>query len=401
MTILVFVVLLKFFKILKCGQLDTNQTLEQNLFNTLMSGYNKNIRPTVRVQVNMTVSLKHIVSLDEKNQVLLTSSYISQEWYDPRLTWSVNVNNTNIMMIPVKSLWIPDTMVLNTADSDGYLKYSDFSLATVQSDGHVFVIVPASATRTRCDLDIDLFPYDKQTCDIILTSWSYGTNRNDYALNNALDFKDFIENQIWVLSNYSMYTETDTDRNPFEETQNKIIVIRLDLSRKPLYYMISGVFPCIVLNIVSILAFLFPYAQQVTLGMTMLLTYGIYAIRVSSDLPIQSDYLPTISIYYITSLLLTVIAMIWFFYFNHLQTQNSIPSCLLKVAIFLRNIFGKRRKIETKLKQPVVAKTLDVENRKKIEKSEFDMNLSMINMFFLFVYATLLLITLLAIWLSI
>ena len=160
---------------------------------------------------------------------------------------------------------------------------------------------------------------------------------NIYTINNsALNLTDYIENQIWILSNNTIYTDIDNDRNPYEDSQNKIIVVQLDMSRKPLYYMINWVLPCIVLNIISILSFMFPYAQQIALSMSLFLTYGIYGLRVGSDLPIQSDYLPTISVYYIASLLFAVLEMFWFYFFNRMLTSNSIPIFLKKLVTILK-----------------------------------------------------------------
>ena len=343
-------VFIYFFKLINCSQLDSFQTQEEKLITNLTTIYNKYVRPAAVVTINLTIELKQIISLDEKNQILLTSNYISQEWVDARLSWrSSDFNQTDLIMIPIKFLWIPDTMVLNTADTDGYLKYSDYSLATVQSDGRVFVTVPATATRTRCNLDIDFFPFDAHSCKIILTSWAYGMNRNIYTINNsALNLTDYIENQIWILSNNTIYTDIENDRNPYEDSQNKIIVVQLDMSRKPLYYMINWVLPCIVLNIISILSFMFPYAQQIALSMSLFLTYGIYGLRVGSDLPIQSDYLPTISVYYIASLLFAVLEMFWFYFFNRMQTSNSIPIFLKKLVTILKKCSEKPTKITPK-----------------------------------------------------
>jgi hypothetical protein len=415
-------IFLNYLNMVKCSQLNSFQTVESSLLNNLTANYNKKVRPSEVVTINFSIELKQIISLDEKNQILLTSNYISQEWFDSRLTWnSSDFNKINLLMIPVKDLWIPDTIILNTADADGYLKYSDYSLATVQSDGRIFVIVPATSTRTRCNLDIDFFPFDTHSCKIILTSWAYGMNRNVYVLNDsALNLMDFITNQLWVLKSSKIYADIDHDRNPFEISQNKIIVVQLDLSRKSLYYMINGVMPCLFLNIISILCFMFPFAQQITLSMSIFLTYGIYSIRVSSDLPVQSDYLPTISIYYISSILFTVISVFWFYYFNLMQTSNSIPKFFKNFVRALKKLSQKLDKKKPKIQNKVEIVDLEREKENKNEDQkiqttvESDKNktcddkeelveknaLNTINISALFLYAVLMLITNLAIWFS-
>ena len=121
----------------------------------------------------MTASIKQVVSIDEKQQIMTSSLFISQTWYDDRLSWTPNAsNNIEVVMLPVKSLWIPDTMVLNSADANAYLTVSDYSFASVDYDGLVYMILPALTIRTRSHFFVRKFPFDKQICSINLTSWS-------------------------------------------------------------------------------------------------------------------------------------------------------------------------------------------------------------------------------------
>ncbi|CAF4560811.1 unnamed protein product, partial [Rotaria magnacalcarata] len=41
-------------------------------------------------------------------------------------------------MLPVKNVWIPDTMILNSADPSGYFTLSDYSYAGVYYIGDVY-----------------------------------------------------------------------------------------------------------------------------------------------------------------------------------------------------------------------------------------------------------------------
>ena len=52
----------------------------------------------------------------------------------------------------------------------------------------------------------------------------------------------------------------------------------------------------------------------------------------SNYLPIQSTYFPLVSIYFITSICLTAISLIWFYFANKFVTSNDLPSALKKVG---------------------------------------------------------------------
>ena len=108
-------------------------------------------------------------------------------------------------------------------------------------------------------------------------------------------------------------------------------------------------FPCFVLNFITLLAFLFPYTQQLMLSLPTFLTYAVYALRVGNELPVQSDFVPSITIYYTASIILTFISMLWFYYFNKIQASERIPFFLHKVVKWIRKCWAKITRSETSL----------------------------------------------------
>jgi hypothetical protein len=251
-----------------CGTLPASQLAEQTLITSLLKGYNKNIRPDDQVSVDITASLQQIVNMDEKQQIMTSSSFISQTWYDDRLSWTPNAsNNIEVVMLPVKSLWIPDTMVLNSADGNGYLTVSDYSLASVDYTGQVYMILPALTIRTRCEVFVRKFPFDKQVCSINLTSWSQGSNRIIYTENGSLDFDTsaYSEHALWKLDRTDIIIIEAEDRAPFEYTENAVISLQLYLQRKPLFFIMNGIFACWILNFVTLLSYALPFASQISL----------------------------------------------------------------------------------------------------------------------------------------
>ncbi|CAF1352425.1 unnamed protein product [Rotaria sp. Silwood1] len=256
------------FYFCNCGTLSTSQLAEQTLITTLLNGYNKNIRPNDQVSVDITASLQQIVAIDEKQQIMTSSLFISQTWFDDRLSWTPNAsNNIEVVMLLVKNLWIPDTMILNSADANGYLTVSDYSLTSVYYTGQVYMILPALTIRTRCNFFVQKFPFDKQICSINLTSWSQGYNRIIYTENRSLviDTSGYSEHPLWKLNGTDLVVIEAADRAPFEDTYNAIISIQLYLERKPLFFMMNGIFACLILNFVTLLSYALPFAPQIGL----------------------------------------------------------------------------------------------------------------------------------------
>ena len=258
------------FCVSDCGSLPPGQLDEEMLINRLLAGYNKNIRPNDQVSIDITAKLQQIVAIDERQQIMTSSSFIAQSWLDERLSWALNASNTSIsvVMLPVKSLWIPDTMILNSADANGYLTVSDYSLASVAFTGQVYMILPALTIKTKCTLYVWKFPFDQQVCSINVTSWSQGINRIAYTEDNSvvIDINDYNEHPLWKLDRTDMIVIEASDRTPFEYTYNNVICIQLFLQRKSLFFMMNGIFACLILNCVTLLSYALPFVIQINLS---------------------------------------------------------------------------------------------------------------------------------------
>jgi len=266
LTCTIFIYYLFYFN--DCGTLPASQLAEQTLITTLLTGYNKNIRPDDQVSVDITASIQQIVSIDEKQQIMTSSSFISQTWFDERLSWTLSSNNSiKVVMLPVKSLWIPDTLILNSADTNAYFTINDYSLASVYYTGQVYMILPALAIKTRCYMYVRNFPFDRQVCTINLTSWSQGSNRILYTetSDSVLDLSEYTQHPVWYLNDTDIILMEAEDRVPYEYSTNDIISIQLYLHRKPAFFIVNGIYACWILNCVTLLAYALPFGTQISL----------------------------------------------------------------------------------------------------------------------------------------
>ena len=267
---LVFFIITGYFLLIGCsaGTLPASQQAEQTLMTSLLTNYNKNIRPDDIVYVWMTASIQQIISIDDKQQVMTSSLFITQIWQDERLSWTLSSNNTiEFLMFQVKSIWIPDTFILNSADSTGYLTVNDYSYVSVNSYGLVGMVLPALTVKTRCNILAQKFPFDQQVCSINLTSWAPGLNRIAYdeEKNTVIDISQYSEHPLWELKNADIVIYHAEDRAPLEETDNTVFSIQLTIRRKALYFIMNGIFACLVLNCVTLLAYTLSFGTQVGL----------------------------------------------------------------------------------------------------------------------------------------
>ena len=81
--------------------------VETKLLDDLFKNYSSSVMPPLPVEAKFKLYFKQIVSLDEKNEILTTSSNLFAAWYDPRLRWEpAQHSNISFTLIQAKKLWL-------------------------------------------------------------------------------------------------------------------------------------------------------------------------------------------------------------------------------------------------------------------------------------------------------
>ncbi len=240
---------------------------EENIITNITKTYKKVIRPTSKLQISIKLSIKQISAIDEKAQLMTSAAYFSATWKDSRLEWDPALyGGTSEILISSSSLWMPDFYQINSANSNGYVTIASSSLAYVDSEGIVYVVFYLSQSKTRCKLSIKYFPFDTQTCSIIIGSWMIDTDSLDFLSDESkIDSTGYIQHPVWELKQINVNSVISSDRYFSFSKDIKTEDISFDflLTRRPLYFMINNIFPCLILNVVVILLFTLPFNAQV------------------------------------------------------------------------------------------------------------------------------------------
>ena len=183
-------------------------------------------------------------------------------------------------------------MVACSADdfTAGYMKAN----AMVSSDGTVFWSPPARLTSS-CKVDITYFPFDEQLCSLKFGSWSYDQAQVDLVNKTAsIALENYVTNGEWLLR------DTFIVRNeivyPISTAVYPDVTVHFIIHRRILYYILNIIFPCLWLNMLSLLSFcLQPDAgEKITLGITVLLSYSVFMLLVAENMPQTSEFVPLI-----------------------------------------------------------------------------------------------------------
>ena len=165
--IVLFVFAVKNFA--NAGSSNSENKEEYEIFTQIITAknYSSKVRPADTVGISISLSLKQIVSIDEKNQIMTSSSILQLWWEDSRLTWDPsNYSNVSEILVPISTLWVPDFFVINTADTNGFIPIQSQSLALVDNDGWVYMVFSLTNLKTRCSINIKTFPFDTQSCSV-------------------------------------------------------------------------------------------------------------------------------------------------------------------------------------------------------------------------------------------
>ena len=138
--------------------------------------------------------------------------------------------------------------------------------AIIGSDGSV-EWMPPGIFRTKCTIDIKLFPFDWQNCSLIFRPYYYDKDEVILQAKDSttiIDFNYYQRNGEWdlVFCPAIASEESSLDDN-FSQVEFVLI-----FKRKPLFYIITYVVPCVLITMLSIGTFVIPSAssQKIHLG---------------------------------------------------------------------------------------------------------------------------------------
>jgi len=116
---------------------------------------------------------------------------------------------------------------------------------------------------------------------------------------------------------YENWIENDS----FSEIRYKILI-----RRKPLFVLQNCVIPAIMLCILTLVSFFIPFAQEMQIGISIMLAFSVFKLRLSDDVPVQADSVPLINIYFTLCMSFSLTAMVWFSIMNLLRERKKVPN---------------------------------------------------------------------------
>ncbi|XP_076196762.1 acetylcholine receptor subunit delta isoform X3 [Aptenodytes patagonicus] len=270
------------------GGLCVNQ--EERLIHHLFEekSYNKEVRPVVStdqvVDVYLALTLSNLISLKEVDETLTTNLWVEHGWTDYRLQWNKSeFGDIEVLRLPPDMLWLPEIVLEN--NNDGLFEVAYYCNVLIYNTGYVYWLPPA-IFRSACPINVDFFPFDWQNCTLKFSSLAYSALEISMHLKTdsdpktgkyypvewiIIDPEGFTENGEWEIIHRPARKNIHPD-NPPESSEHQDITFYLIIKRKPLFYVINIVTPCILIAFMAILVFYLPADSEYLLFIMLLVT---------------------------------------------------------------------------------------------------------------------------------
>ncbi|XP_073529222.1 acetylcholine receptor subunit gamma [Phyllobates terribilis] len=295
---------------------------EEKLHSVLMKNYNKDLRPARKdgdiISISLKLTLTNLISLNEKREALTTNVWVEMQWIDYRLSWKPEEHGgIETTRIPSTMVWLPDIGLENNVD--GIFNIALYTNTLVSYDGSMYWLPPA-IYQSNCPVVVTYFPFDWQNCSMVFQSQTYNANEIELLLTVnkgetiewiEIDPQAFTENGEWAIKHMPAKKIIDHRHTP-DDINYQAIVFYLIIQRKPLFYIINIIVPCVLISFVSVLVYFLPAkagGQKCTVSINILLAQTVFLFLIAKKIPETSTAVPLI-VKYLTFLIVVTITIV-------------------------------------------------------------------------------------------
>ncbi|XP_017761789.1 PREDICTED: acetylcholine receptor subunit alpha-like isoform X3 [Eufriesea mexicana] len=293
----------------------------KRLYDDLLSNYNKLVRPVVNVTDALTVKIKlklsQLIDVNLKNQIMTTNLWVEQSWYDYKLKWDPKeYGGVEMLHVPSDHIWRPDIVLYNNAD--GNFEVTLATKATLNYTGRVEWKPPA-IYKSSCEIDVEYFPFDEQTCVMKFGSWTYDGFQVDLrhideihgsnVVEIGVDLTEFYTSVEWdilevpAVRNEKFYTCCD---EPYLD-----ITFNITMRRKTLFYTVNLIIPCMGISFLTVLVFYLPSdsGEKISLSISILLSLTVFFLLLAEIIPPTSLVVPLLGKFVLFTMVLDTVSI--------------------------------------------------------------------------------------------
>ncbi|XP_059236921.1 acetylcholine receptor subunit epsilon isoform X3 [Mustela nigripes] len=214
-----------------------------------------------------------------------------------------------------------DAGSLGVPSIDGQFGVAYDANVLIYEGGYVSWLPPA-IYRSTCAVEVTYFPFDWQNCSLVFRSQTYNAEE--------VDFVFAVDDEGETISKIDIDTEAYTENGEWAIDFCPGLIRRLDgaspggpgvvdviytliIRRKPLFYVINIIVPCVLISGLVLLAYFLPAqagGQKCTVSINVLLAQTVFLFLIAQKIPETSLSVPMLGRYLIFVMVVaTVIVM--------------------------------------------------------------------------------------------
>ncbi|VDK35268.1 unnamed protein product [Taenia asiatica] len=322
----------------------------------------KNYGPFVRpvrthdsaVLLFMNLSLIQILDVDEKRQIIITNAWVNLDWKDHNFIWDPKEHgNVTSLLLPSENIWTPDLALYNNAGGDWDLASSSSTLVVVNYDGTV-IWRPPIIFKSQCEINVEYFPFDMQNCSMKIGCWTHhgllidlrhtsqkARSQSSFdncrsQIDHAIDLSMFTTDVQWDLIGVSARRNIEFYPCCIEPYLD--ITFYIILRRKPLFFGVNVICPCISISILTILVFYLPAdsREKISLSISILIALTVFFLLVFEISPPTSLVVPLIVKFLLFTMVLIIFSTIATVVVLNIRTRSPDTH---RISPWMRKIF--------------------------------------------------------------
>ncbi|XP_067664888.1 neuronal acetylcholine receptor subunit alpha-7-like [Haliotis asinina] len=291
--------------------------------------------------ISVEFELIQVLSLDVIEGFIKTHIYLKFQWTDELIQWNITKNSACFRFERSK-VWTPDIVIQNSLDYVPHLGF-DSQPVSISYQGMVLFEVQVKP-ETACSMDVTRFPFDQQTCVVIISSnnyYAYELYMNPFVVYDGV----LIQNGEWDV--VGVTADNETELTQIYHGHYKSVAITLN--RRHLYYVVNLLLPMLLISSLNPTVFLVKAdtGEKLSTSLALFLSFTMFLSILSGMLPQTSTSSSLVSLYVCVQLHLSglyVIVCILIIRVSNMKELNTVTRFIAKCTIRtnrVRQITGK------------------------------------------------------------
>lgn len=290
MDVLVILCVIMHFATVLTVQVGSREAL---IHRELFKEYKTFVRPvknsSMPITVEISLILKRVYDLEEKQNTLHSSTEIEMTWMDDFLSWNATeMGGIQTILVPTKKIWTPNICVKNDVSNKNC--FCSHSTVQIESNGKViwwFI----RELKTECNVDISRYPFDHQKCAIKIGSLYFSDREVLLKIvdtrHNSSSANAFVSNDEWEL----LGKFNDEIRMSYDGIKFTVLNFEFDLKRRVSFYVNNIIIPLFLLTCLNLSCYFIPYnSGKLSTSMEVFLAFALFLYTIFDTVPVSSRH---------------------------------------------------------------------------------------------------------------